>query len=164
MARSERRWRLMLALAALLGAAACAPIKDTRGYMPEPEQVAQVVPGITTKDKVYDLFGSPSSMGTFDQKVWYYIEKKTQKRALGSEETTDQQVLAVEFDQSGTVTEVKRWGMKDGVAVTPVARVTETRGRELSFLQQIFGNLGRFNSKVPGGFGSPTPRTSTQGY
>ena len=163
MVRAERRWRTALALAAFLGAAACAPVKDTRGYMPDQEQVAQVTPGVTTKDKVYDLFGSPSSMGTFDQKVWYYIEKKTEKRAFTPEETTDQQVLAVEFDQSGTVTEIKRWGMKDGVAVTPVARVTETRGRELSFLQQVFGNLGRFSNKGGGGFGSPAPRTP-QGY
>jgi len=163
MVRAERRWRTALALAGLLGMAACAPVKDTRGYMPDKEQVAQVTVGVTTKDKVYDLFGSPSSMGTFDQNVWYYIEKKTEKRAFAPEETTDQQVLAVEFDKSGTVTEMKHWGMKDGVAVTPVARVTETRGRELSFLQQVFGNLGRFNSKAPGGIGSPAPRTP-QGY
>jgi hypothetical protein len=30
--------------------------------------------------------------------------------------------------------------------VTIVARTTETQGRELTFLQQIFGNLGRFES------------------
>jgi outer membrane protein assembly factor BamE (lipoprotein component of BamABCDE complex) len=155
--RSERRWGAMLAVAAAL--AACAPMKDTRGFMPDAEQVAQVQPGVTTKDKVYDLFGSPSAMGTFDQNVWYYIEKKTQKLAFYPETTTDQQVLAVEFDQSGTVTEVKRWGMKDGVPVEPVTRVTETRGRELGFLQQIFGNLGRFNSKAPGSISSTIPRT-----
>ncbi|GIR10464.1 MAG: hypothetical protein CM15mP21_7260 [Hyphomicrobiales bacterium] len=30
--------------------------------------------------------------------------------------------------------------------MTLVERTTETQGRELSFLQQIFGNLGRFES------------------
>ncbi|MBI3199515.1 MAG: outer membrane protein assembly factor BamE, partial [Rhodospirillales bacterium] len=44
---------------------------------------------------------------------------------------------------------VKRWGMQDGKPIEPVARVTETRGKELGFLEQIFGNIGRFN-KAPG--------------
>jgi outer membrane protein assembly factor BamE (lipoprotein component of BamABCDE complex) len=128
---------------------ACVPTQDTRGYMPDEDVVAQVKPGTTTKDKVYDLFGSPSSMGTFDQNVWYYIEKKTEQTAFYEPKVLDQRVLAVEFDRVGTVTAVKRWGVKDGKLVEPVARITETRGKELGFIEQMFGNIGRFN-KAPG--------------
>jgi outer membrane protein assembly factor BamE (lipoprotein component of BamABCDE complex) len=129
--------------------AACVPTQDTRGYMPDEDVVGQVKPGSTTKDKVYDLFGSPSSMGTFDQNVWYYIEKKTEQTAFYEPKVLDQRVLAVEFDRAGTVTAVKRWGVKDGKLVEPVARITETRGKELGFFEQMFGNIGRFN-KAPG--------------
>jgi outer membrane protein assembly factor BamE (lipoprotein component of BamABCDE complex) len=129
--------------------AACVPTQDTRGYMPDEDVVAQVKPGATTKDKVYDLFGSPSSMGTFDQNVWYYIEKKTEQTAFYEPKVLDQRVLAVEFDRAGMVTAVKRWGVKDGKLVEPVARITETRGKELGFIEQMFGNIGRFN-KAPG--------------
>ena len=127
---------------------ACVPTQDTRGYIPEEEAIAQVKPGVT-KDKVYDLFGSPSSMGTFDSNVWYYIEKKTEQVAFYEPKTLDQRVLAVEFDKEGAVTAVKRWGLKDGKVVEPVARITETRGKELGFIEQVFGNIGRFN-KAPG--------------
>lgn len=139
---------------ALLGA--CVPTQDTRGYMPDEDMIAQIKPGTTTKDKVYDLFGSPSSMGTFDQKVWYYIEKRTEQLAFYEPKTLDQRVLAIEFDPAGTVTAVKRWGMKDGQPIEPVARVTETRGRELGFLEQVFGNIGRFNNKAGGGILKPS--------
>jgi len=128
--------------------AACVPTQDTRGFIPDEEAIAQVKPGVT-KDKVYDLFGSPSSMGTFDANVWYYIEKKTEQVAFYEPKTLDQRVLAVEFDKEGTVTAVKRWGLRDGKVVEPVARITETRGKELGFIEQVFGNIGRFN-KAPG--------------
>jgi outer membrane protein assembly factor BamE (lipoprotein component of BamABCDE complex) len=137
----------VLVLGLALGA--CVPTQDTRGYMPDEDAVAQVKAGVTTKDKVYDIFGSPSSMGTFDQNVWYYIEKKTEQIAFYEPKVLDQRVLAVEFDQAGTVTSVKRWGLKDGKLVEPVARITETRGKELGFFEQMFGNIGRFN-KAPG--------------
>ena len=144
-------------IAAVLGAAllaACTPTQDTRGYMPDEDAIAQVKPGETTKDKVYDLFGSPSSMGTFDQNVWYYIEKRTEQLAFYEVKTLNQRVLAVEFDPGGTVSAVKRWGIKDGKEIDPVARITETRGRELGFIEQVFGNIGRFKKD---GVGSARP-------
>lgn len=137
------RYCIGLALALLAG---CSATQDTRGFIPEDEAIAKVAAGVTTKDKVYDLFGSPSSMGTFDQNVWYYIEKRTEQVAFYEPKVMDQKVLAVEFDKSGTVTHVRRWGLKDGKPIEPVERITETRGRELGFLEQVFGNIGRFNS------------------
>jgi hypothetical protein len=39
----------------------------------------------------------------------------------------------------------------DGKEVVPVARVTPAPGRELTFLEQLIGNLGKFNGGGGGG-------------
>src|ERR1041384_5491363 len=99
-------------MAAVLGVAllaGCSATQDTRGYMPDEEAIAQIKPGETQKDKVYDLFGSPSSMGTFDQNVWYYIEKRTEQVAFYEPKTLDQRVLPAEFHGGGTVPAARRW-------------------------------------------------------
>jgi outer membrane protein assembly factor BamE (lipoprotein component of BamABCDE complex) len=58
----------------------------------------------------------------------------------------DQQVVAISFDkQSEKVKDIKRYGLKDGKQVAFVERETPTRGKELTVLEQLFGNFGRFN-------------------
>ena len=42
-----------------------------------------------------------------------------------------------------------RFELEDGQEVAMVERETPTRGKELSLLQQLFGNLGRFNDVSP---------------
>jgi hypothetical protein len=41
--------------------------------------------------------------------------------------------------------------LEDGKEITPVARATPAPGRELSFLEQLIGNLGKFNGGGAGG-------------
>ena len=43
--------------------------------------------------------------------------------------------------------------LEDGKEITPVARATPAPGRELSFLEQLIGNLGKFNGSSGGGGG-----------
>jgi hypothetical protein len=38
--------------------------------------------------------------------------------------------------------------MADAQEISPVARVTPTEGRDLTLLQQLFGNIGRFSSPL----------------
>jgi outer membrane protein assembly factor BamE (lipoprotein component of BamABCDE complex) len=130
------------ALLLLLGA--CAPRVDTHGFMPNPELIEQVEPGQVSKLDVADILGSPSTIATFDNDTWYYITQKTQNFAFFKPEIVDQQVLVVNFDDQDIVSNVNRYTIEDGLIVDPVSRTTPTVGNELTFLQQLFGNIGRF--------------------
>lgn len=140
------RMRFILALAALIGAAACSPMRETRGYVPDDELLAELRPGVHDKNSVASLLGSPSSVGTFDSNTWYYITRKTEQLAFFAEEVTDQQVVAVDFDEQGVLTGVRRFTLEDANDIQFVERATPSRGKELTVLQQFFGNVGRFSS------------------
>ncbi len=137
--------------------AACEAQLDTRGNLPDPEVVLQVQPGIDNRDRVAELLGSPSTVGTFDDKTWYYISKKTSRVAFFDPEVLDQEVLIVKFDDAGTVSDMKLLGIEDAHQVVPNPNVTPTSGRELTILQQLMGNIGRFGNSSGNGsiFGSP---------
>ncbi len=135
---------ISLAAAALLLLGACHPRVDTHGFMPNPELVEQVEPGVVSKLDVADILGSPSTIATFDQDTWYYITQKTQNFAFFKPEIIDQQVLVVNFDDRDMVSGVNHYTIEDGLIVDPVSRKTPTVGKELTFLQQLFGNIGRF--------------------
>jgi hypothetical protein len=59
----------------------------------------------------------------------------------------------VKFNDQGVVTAVDHKILEDGKEVTPVARATPAPGRELSFLEQLIGNLGKFNGSGESGGG-----------
>jgi len=61
----------------------------------------------------------------------------------------------VEFDPKGNVAGTRRYSLKDGRVVAWVSRETPTRGRELTFLEQMFGNFGRFSNVPAAGKGGP---------
>jgi outer membrane protein assembly factor BamE (lipoprotein component of BamABCDE complex) len=60
-------------------------------------------------------------------------------------------VVILRFDQRGTLREIRRLGMEDGREIAAVSRTTPSPGTERSFLQQLFGNIGRVGPGVSGG-------------
>jgi outer membrane protein assembly factor BamE (lipoprotein component of BamABCDE complex) len=127
--------------------AACAPMIDTRGNMPPPEVVSTIQPGVTTRTQVSQLLGSPSSVGTFNDRTWYYIGRKTETIAFLSPEVTEQQVLVIKFDEAGVVQDFEKRGMETAREVAMNDRETPTAGHSLGFFEQLFGNIGRFSGK-----------------
>ena len=76
--------------------------------------------------------------------------------------TRDRRIIAVSFDDTGVVDEVAEYSLDDGRLVSYASRETPTRGRELSFIEQILGNVGRLPTEqfggeqnLPGGAGGP---------
>jgi outer membrane protein assembly factor BamE (lipoprotein component of BamABCDE complex) len=126
----------------LLGA--CQPRVDIHGFMPNPDLVAQVQPGELTRAGVAEVLGSPSTIATFDADTWYYITQKTRSFAFLKPEIIDQEVLVIKFDDDQVVSTVEHYTIEDGLIIDPVSRKTPTVGKELTFLQQLFGNVGRF--------------------
>jgi outer membrane protein assembly factor BamE (lipoprotein component of BamABCDE complex) len=135
--------------------AACAPDVEQRGDLPTRAEIVQIHPGKTTKDQVLKILGSPSSVGVFDPAAWYYISKRTSQTAFFLPDTTDQEVYIVDFDKSGVVRAVDHKGLAQAENITPAPGATPAPGRELTFLEQIIGNLGRFS-----GGGSTATATS----
>jgi outer membrane protein assembly factor BamE (lipoprotein component of BamABCDE complex) len=129
---------------------ACAADINQRGNLPESDRITEIHPGTTTRDQVTKILGSPSSTGTFDPNSWYYISRKTKQVAFLDPDVIDQQVYIVNFDPNGVVKSVDHKGLKDARAVTPAPGATPAPGRELTFLEQLLGNIGRFNKSSSG--------------
>ncbi|HAT07832.1 MAG TPA: outer membrane protein assembly factor BamE [Rhodobiaceae bacterium] len=129
---------------------ACAPVIDNRGYFFDDRSVDSIEKGVTKKEAVRETFGSPSSESVLNNGAYYYIYSRFVTESYRAPEEVDRKVLAIYFDEDKIVRDFAVYGLEDGIIVPVVARTTQTQGSELTALQQIFGNVGRF------GDGSPT--------
>ena len=98
-----------------------------------------------------------TTVSTFDSNTWYYITQQTKNYAFFKPEIIDQTVLMIAFDDQGVVSEIREYTLEDGLVVDPVTRKTPTAGKELTLIQQLFGNIGRFSRDQPGAPQTPGP-------
>lgn len=132
--------------AGLLMLVACDTGVNVRGNMPDAELLATIRPGFDTREDVQRALGSPSTVSTFQDRTWYYIGQKTTQFAFYKPEVLERNVFVVNFDEGGFVADTKLYTLEDGQEVAMVDRETPTEGRELTVLQQIIGNIGRFGN------------------
>jgi len=142
----------------LVGAlAACSPTTELRGHIIDEESLAAVKEGVDNRESVSDTLGTPSAIATFDTDVWFYISTRQERMAFLDPKILERTIVAVEFDKKGNVAGTRRYTIADGRPVHIVGRETPTKGKELTFLEQMFGNFGRFSGagtdQGPGGGG-----------
>lgn len=140
---------------------ACAPVIDQRGYLADPQIEGNIKAGTDTKTTVQDRLGNASTTATFGGDAWYYISSTEKQVAFFNPTVLNREILAVYFDKSGKVTEMRHFGLKDGHVIAFESRETPARGRELTFLQQLLnaqpGASGpnQMPETNPGGGGGP---------
>ena len=113
------------------------------------DQLKELVPGTSTRADVTALIGSPTAKATFDDNTWLYVSEVTRPRIARTQGVLSQNVVVLSFNDQGVLQDVKQLNQDDSVPVTIVARTTPSPGTEASFLQQLFGNIGRFNAFGP---------------
>jgi outer membrane protein assembly factor BamE (lipoprotein component of BamABCDE complex) len=149
--------RRAAALAFCLTLSACGwllPPPQTRGNRVEQEQLKELVPGTSTKADVTALIGSPTQKAVFDDNTWLYITEVTRVRVGQTLGLLNQQVVVLSFDDRSVLTNVKTVNNDEAIPVAVAARTTPSPGTEASFMQQLLGNIGRFNAAGMGGTGT----------
>ena len=150
------RLPVMLLLLAV-GLPACSAIETPRtfrGNKVDPADLKELVVGVSTKKDVTSLLGSPTARATFDDNRWMYISETTRTRVGRTPGVMAQAVTVLTFDEAGVLRGVKELGKKDSRPVDVVSRTTPSPGSDATFLQQLLGNVGKFNAGPGAGLGA----------
>jgi len=141
----------VVAAAALAGVLiGCAPRIDNRGNDVDLDNLVEVEPGKTRKARVNALLGSPSTTSDYGTDTWIYVAGQTKTVAFFKEELISRKVIYITFDAEGVVGSIGKLSEEDGKPIELVNRETPTAGQRITILQQLIGNIGRFNQNAPG--------------
>lgn len=133
---------LGMALAALVALAACQPIVRNHGYVPTDAALALVEVGRDTRETVAEKVGRPSAAGLLNDVGWFWVQSRFETVGPRAPREVNREVVAITFDEGGTVVNVERFGLEEGRIVPISRRVTEENIRGRTFLEQLFGNVG----------------------
>ena len=122
---------------------ACSAVYRNHGYVPTDVDLEQVQVGVSTQQDVADFVGRPSAAGLLNDEGWYYVQSRFKHLGPKVPEEVERQVVAISFDKRGIVENVERFGLAEGRVVPLSRRVTETNIKGISFIRQLFSNIGR---------------------
>jgi outer membrane protein assembly factor BamE (lipoprotein component of BamABCDE complex) len=131
--------------AILLGAvflSACAGQIDRHGHVFMDVDLDQVQPGMT-KEQVQTVLGSPDTTSTIGGDAYYYIASTQKTVAFFKPYEIDREVVAVYFNTGESVQQVAKYGLKDGIVVNYYHGETPARGKDVTIVEQLFGNLAQ---------------------
>ena len=141
--------------AGALAASGCTSIRESRGYIQDRTLVSGVQPGIDNQQSVAATLGRPSFISQFGDATWYYVSSVTGRKPFVRPRINSHSVLAIRFDAAGNVVSADTTGMEKVVYISPDGDETPTLGRERSFFEDLFGNIGQVGAPGAGGGGGP---------
>jgi outer membrane protein assembly factor BamE (lipoprotein component of BamABCDE complex) len=145
-------------LAAAVLVAGCAQTRQHRGVVLDSQLASAIQPGIDNKDSVEKALGRPSFVGQFTPNDWYYVSRDENQIAFRNGRVTKETVLHVRFDPKGNVASLQRTGKELVMNIDPTGKKTPTLGRQRSFFEELFGNIGSVGAPgLPGQGGDNGP-------
>jgi outer membrane protein assembly factor BamE (lipoprotein component of BamABCDE complex) len=131
--------------------AGCASNHVHKGTVIDRRLVSAIQPGVDNKDSVEKLLGRPTFTGEFTQNDWYYVSRDTNQIGFRNPRVTKTTVLHVSFDPKGNVGGVNETGRELVMNLDPSGHRTPTLGRQKSFFEELFGNIGTVGAGGLGG-------------
>ena len=135
---------LIAAFSAAALTAACAPVVGQNGFQAVDAKPTDIVAGTDTRETVLTKLGTPSTTSTFESdSIWYYMSQVTEKYTYNRPQVTQRTVTEITFNDAGQVAAVRTLGLEDGQRIAMNGRETLTRGRQLTIIEQLLGNVAR---------------------
>jgi outer membrane protein assembly factor BamE (lipoprotein component of BamABCDE complex) len=133
-----------IALASLVTLSGCSQTVTKHGQLFKPTDLQAVQPGMS-QDQVRGALGTPATTAVIgDGHAFYYISSTDTQSSFFLPTEQDRQVVAVYFNQGGTVDSVANYGLKDGKVFDFVSRKTPAPGgKDEGILKGLFRNLGK---------------------
>ena len=124
---------------------ACAPVVGLHGFQVVDVAPADIVAGTDTKETVLARLGTPSTTSTFERDhVWYYMSQTTERYTYNKPQVSQRSITEITFNEAdGKVAQVRTLGLEDGEKIAMERRETPTRGRALTIMEQLLGNVAR---------------------
>ena len=124
----------------------CSTEMENHGKRLETNLLDKIVPGSTKKEQVLTILGPPSTENDFGNKAWVYIASNKNQTAFLGNKLVSRSVVKIMFNNKNIVTRITKLTEKDQKIVKHKKQKTPTAGQEIGVIQQLLGNIGRFNT------------------
>ena len=120
----------------------CISQKLVHGNLPDAELVSILKVGIDSKKTTSQILGEPTFKGVLGDNSFYYVGTVNSKLAFLDPKLNSQFILELNFDKNNKLKKLYLYDENESKDISMSNLETKHSGKKLTFLQQIFGNIG----------------------
>ena len=127
--------------------ASCTAVYRNHGYTPNDVSLSKILIGIDTRASIEEALGSPAISDLAENNSMYFISSRWEHYGISQPKPILRQIVAIKFDTSNMLANVSRYELSDGKVIVISRRITAGGAKEISFIKQLMGNVGRFDAQ-----------------
>ena len=135
-------YNFLFTLLMLFSLNSCVSQKLVHGNLPDAELVSILKIGIDSKKSTTQILGEPTFRGVLGDNSFYYVGTVNSKLAFLDPKLDTQFILEINFDKNNKLKKLYLYDENETIDVSMSSLETKHSGKKLTFLQQIFGNIG----------------------
>lgn len=132
---------------ATLIAGGCAPIVQVSGYVPLKAEIERLRVGFSTRADVLKVLGEPLNYREDSPNSILFVQQKVETIAFLKPKVSERKIVKLTFDKTGTLARVEQFAGADATSFEMEKKIVVSKGRKLTFWQQMFGNISNFSSE-----------------
>ena len=135
-------YNFLFTLLILFSLNSCVSQKLVHGNLPDAQLVSLLKVGIDSKKSTTQILGEPTFRGVLGDNSFYYVGTVNSKLAFLDPKLDTQFILELNFDKNNKLKKLYLYDENESIDVSMSSLETKHSGKKLTFLQQIFGNIG----------------------
>jgi len=135
-------YNFLFTLLMLFSLNSCVSQKLVHGNLPDAQLVSILKVGIDSKKSTTQILGEPTFRGVLGDNSFYYVGTVNSKLAFLDPKLDTQFILELNFDKNNKLKKLYLYDENESKDVSMSSLETKHSGKKLTFLQQIFGNIG----------------------
>ena len=101
----------------------------------------------TRKDEVFKILGSPSATNFVGKEKWFYYTAEGETFAFLDPRFSKYEILSIQFNSDDSINKIKLTNISEkDFAIEDTKQTHLPSAIELNFFEELFGNIGKFNS------------------
>ena len=119
-------------------------VSNNHGFISLQAKFDKIKVNKTNKNDIINIIGPPSSMSSFDENKWFYIQRIQTNQSifkLGIKKINKNNVLVASFDNKGILKDKKLLNINDMNEVKFVKEITDKEFKQDDLLFKIFSSL-----------------------
>ncbi len=128
----------------IFATSSCITRVDKHGFMFEFSDHEMLQEGITTKERVLNMMGSPTLISDFhEQETWIYFSEDLERFLFFKPKVVDRKILLIRF-KLDTISELQKFDLNnESKNLKFVSESTIVDSHKVGFFKSIFSNVGQ---------------------
>ena len=126
----------------------CITRVEKRGYMFDLSDSHLLQEGVTSKERVLKIMGSPTIISDIGDETWVYYYENIERLLFFIPSIEERQIIVLRFDREGVIKELKSLDLEDrDQKLSFNSKYTEVESHETGFFKSIFSNVGQVKAQ-----------------